>query len=128
MRADQRAGERRAPADPTRRGVGLIVADDGQRAPIVVLVGELDRGAEADLVARSYCVAGSTTFAAFMTRARCASRRSISRRRLLAVEVVGIFRAVAERCGPGDDLDDLRPFDAEQLLIFGADAREALRA
>src|SRR4029079_14720396 len=46
---------------------------------------------------------------------------------LLAVEIVGILRPVAERRGPRHDLDDLRAFDAEQLVIFGAQPREAFR-
>ena len=67
-RADQRAGERRAPADPARRGVGFVVADDGQRAPVVVFVGELDGGAEADLVARSLRWRDRRPSPAFMIR------------------------------------------------------------
>src|SRR4051812_3147523 len=50
-RPAQRPRERSAPADPPGRGVGLVVSDDRQRAAVVVLVGELDRGSEPHLAA-----------------------------------------------------------------------------
>ena len=49
--ADQRPGDRGGPADPAGRGIGLILADQGQDAALVVLVGQLDGRAEADRVA-----------------------------------------------------------------------------
>src|SRR5439155_25143486 len=49
--ADQGARERSTPPDPAHRGFAFIVADYGQDAAVVVLVGKLDGCSEADLVA-----------------------------------------------------------------------------
>src|SRR5437867_11363277 len=52
FRADQGSSDGRAPPDLAGRSVGFVVTDDGQGTAVAVLVGEFDRGAEADLVAR----------------------------------------------------------------------------
>src|SRR5918993_4387092 len=44
---------------------------------------------------------------------------------LAAIDVIAIFGPITIGGRPGDRLYELRPFDREQLLIFGAEAREA---
>jgi hypothetical protein len=45
----------------------------------------------------------------------------------LAIEVIGVLRAVAVAGSPLHDADHLRPLDAQQLLQFVADARVPAR-
>ena len=59
-----------------------------------------------------------------MIRDRCDQPAIDLAQALAAVNVVAVFRAIAVRCGPGNRLDELRPLDPEQLVIF---ARESAR-
>src|SRR3546814_3499982 len=111
--AAERAGERAVPADATGAGIGLVVADQRDGAPGVVLVGKLDGGAEPDAVlvelrrgvddARGLHAPGEEGEAAVdLTQP------------LAAIDIVAILAAVAVARGPTDDLDQLRAFLAEQ--------------
>src|SRR3546814_17567967 len=121
------AGERAVPADATGAGIGLVVADQRDGAPGVVLVGKLDGGAEPDAVlvelrrgvddARGLHAPGEEGEAAVdLTRT------------LAAIGVVAIRAAVAVTRGPTDDTDQLRAFVAEQRGLFGAQRGEVRRA
>jgi len=125
-RPDQRASNRCRPADQPGSGIGLVLADQRERAPLIRFVRQFDGCAEPDhftiLLPRRIDDLGL-----FHDLRQIAEPPIDLAQPLAAIDVVAILRTVAIARGPRDDLDQLRPLDPEQSLIFGLDPRDARR-
>src|SRR5215213_7313733 len=96
-------------SDMTGGGVALVIADDGQDAAPVVLVGKLDGGPKADLTARR--LAGRVDDLGRLHHLGEVGEPPVDLPQLLAaVDVVAVLRPVAVGGGPGNRLDQLGAF------------------
>src|SRR5262245_37430116 len=124
--AQESTGDGRKPTDLALFEIGLVDADDpdGEFSTLRCRVG--DGGAEEDLVAAAL-LRWVNHFGGFQALAQEANAPVDLAQAPLAIDVVAVLRAVAIARRPGDNLDDLRTFDAAELLEFLIQTPESCR-
>src|SRR5258706_1307550 len=122
-RLEQRARHRRDPRDIAFPRIGLVDADDAHRA-LAARAAHAHLGAEEDLVGVAARRAHDLgRLEALDEKAHAAVDLA---QPALAIDVVGVLRAVAQGCRPGHGLHHLGALDVEQVLFLALQAREAL--